>query len=230
MRNKRSIINVVLLIAMEVSLGSPLANAQESGESLKDTLKSAQTNLQGDRRAAASRQRPPQNMGGATIISRVRRSEGVPFPAPEEVTIDPDTFKLDKYIAQDAERVSEPPPPYQRPKECGRDETKSEVHDATAEEGAALYDVIYLSEDFVPLDPEEVYGPGVLLRPYGANEEEAIFTRMRLDNVPCVPYRTRITAKATYRDYGMNALKNYTADPSGKGVLNVWVKQKLERR
>ena len=31
-----------------------------------------------------------------------------------------------------------------------------------------------VAEELVPLDPEEVYGPGVELRPYGAKEEESL--------------------------------------------------------
>jgi hypothetical protein len=90
-----------------------------------------------------------------------------------------------------------------------------------------LMDILYLSEDLVPIDPEEVFGAGITLYPYGEKSGDAVYTRMQVHDVPCVPYRIRITRAAQYEDYGLNALRNYSKDPAGKGTLDIRIQRKL---
>jgi hypothetical protein len=90
-----------------------------------------------------------------------------------------------------------------------------------------LYDVLYLPEDFVPMDPIEVFGERARLVPYSPSIDEGTLLMMKMDHVPCVPYRTRITTHAMYYDTGKNALKNYSKNVSGRGEYHPVMREKL---
>jgi hypothetical protein len=103
-----------------------------------------------------------------------------------------------------------------------RQEIRSDGDDAII-----LLDKLFLSADLVPVDPQEVFGAETLLIPYGSKEDEGALIRMEIYRVPCLPYRMRTTEKADYIDTGLNALKNYDSDPSGRGVMHPFVEGKL---
>jgi hypothetical protein len=90
-----------------------------------------------------------------------------------------------------------------------------------------VYDVLYLPEDLLPSDPTEVFGTQTMVRTYGPNSGEGVHVRMEVDEVPCLPYRTRITETTEYVDLGRNALKNYDKKQSEEGEFHPWIAQKL---
>jgi hypothetical protein len=169
---------------------------------------------------------PPQaepNIG-PNILSHVTLNDGIDLPKKEEVVLEPtpipspDPTKLAPIIK---------PEIYHPPGRCERNETKRTMLYPVAEENQALYDVIYLSEDLVPLDPDEVFGVGVSLYPYGSDLSSVSYITMRVHGVPCLPYRMRITNAAQYEDFGLNALKNYSNGQAGKGLLDSRMQQKI---
>lgn len=160
-------------------------------------------------------------------LSHSKGQEGIPFPDPSQVVLQPFPTEAPGELQQPTQAPIWSPEPYERPGRCERNETKRKEHTPTGNDSVTYIDTLFLSEDLVPLDSSEVYGPRVSLIPYGPNESEATFVRMEVYRVPCVPYRMRSTGKADYIDTGVNALKNYTANPAGKGVLHTFVEQKL---
>ncbi len=164
------------------------------------------------------------------IASHIKLNEGIPFPPVDSIVWDPDPPGLKEL------RESDPPPapipvatPYQRPGRCERHYTARTLmySNVTEAKDKPLYDKLYLAEDMIPLDPAEVYGARARLYSYGPTSGEGVYLRMESDRVPCVPYRVRMTNAARYEDFGMNALRNYSKDQSGHGVLDPWVSNKL---
>jgi hypothetical protein len=159
------------------------------------------------------------------VLSHIRGKEGVPFPGGDEMVWDP---AIDALYSATPAPDAPTPKPYERPRRCEKNETTRTIdYPSETEEPKALYDIIYLSEELVPLDPGEAFGEKARLYTYGPQSDESVYTRMEIHDVPCVPYRQRITNKATYRDYGNNALRNYDKDPAGKGTFDPRIQAKL---
>ena len=159
--------------------------------------------------------------------SRVMGRDGIPFPKPEEVLFKPPPAGTPSPLETPAPRPVWSPEPYIRPTKCERNETRRQETNSEGDDSTTLLDKLFISEDLVPPDPQEVFGAETSLIPYGTKEEKATLIRMEIYQVPCVPYRMRMTERADYIDTGLNALKNYDSDPSGKGVLNPFVERKL---
>ena len=160
-------------------------------------------------------------------LSHSKGQEGIPFPDPSQVVLQPRPTDVPGESPQPTPAPVWSPEPYERPGRCEKNETKRIEHTPHGDDSVTYIDTLFVSEDLVPLDSGEVYGPQVSLSPYGPNESKATFVRMEVYRVPCVPYRMRSTGKADYIDTGINALKNYTANPAGKGVLHPFVERKL---
>lgn len=159
------------------------------------------------------------------LLSHVRGTEGVPFPSGDEMVWDP---AIDALYSATPAPYAPTPKPYQRPRKCEVNKTERTIdYPTAAEEPKTLYDVLYLPEDLVTLDPGESFGESARLYTYGPKSDESVYTRMEVHDVPCVPYRHRMTNKATYQDYGNNALKNYDKDPAGKGTFDPRIEAKL---
>lgn len=176
---------------------------------------------------------PSYRSSQAPVASHIRLKEGIPFPPPDSIVWDPDPPGLRQLLMNTPPITPMPTEtPYQRPRKCSQHRTvRTVTRPGEAEEkDKTLYDVLYLPEDLVPLDSEEVYGARARLYPYGLASGESVYSRMELDRVPCLPYRTRMTNSATYEDFGDRALRNYSKDQSGPGVLHAWVSQKLYGR
>ena len=160
-------------------------------------------------------------------LSHSKGQEGVPFPHPGEVVFKPIPTEVSESQSPTAPAPVWSPEPYERPTSCTRNETKRVEYDSKGDDSVTYVDRLFVREDLVPIDSGEVYGPKVDLMPYGPNESNATMVRMSIYRVPCVPYRMRMTGKAEYIDTGVNALKNYTSNPAGKGVLHPFVEEKL---
>ena len=159
--------------------------------------------------------------------THLRGRDGIPFPPPEEVYIDPHppiSFPTENKMVENI-----PPPQYTKPPRCDSNEMKREEHplDDGNKEETILFETLYLPEDLVPVDVSEVYGTKVKLYPYGPTSGDGAYVRMRIDAIPCVPYRLRVTNRAWYYEQGNNALKNYDRLPSGRGEFSKWIQQKL---
>ncbi len=165
------------------------------------------------------------NRAAVDILSHVTLSEGIEFPKQEEIILEPTPTATPG--AQEERRIVMPEPEYRRPGRCEKNETRRVVVAPGVAETKAHYDYLYLPEDFVPVDPEEVFGAGVNLEPVGPQSGEAVYVIMRVKGVPCLPYRRRITEAASYEDFGANALRNYSKDQAGKGTLDIRMQQKL---
>ncbi len=159
------------------------------------------------------------------ILSHVTIAEGIEFPKEDEIIWEPTPTAL----PTPETRVNPAPgePEYRRPGRCERNETRRLVWNEGAPETHALYDSLYLPEDLVPVDPQEVFGPDVKLEPVGPKSGQAAEILMGIQRVPCLPYRKRITELASYEDFGINALRNYSKDQAGKGTLDIRMEQKL---
>ena len=180
-----------------------------------------------ERRDANGEPKPP--------ISHVRGAEGLPFPKPEDIVYEALPTHM-PYVETPAPEWS--PVPYKRPGRCESNstqrvplypdaDTNPTKKEGDPDEKELLYDYLFIAEDLVPYDSTEVFGLDTVLRPYGPKSGEAVYTRMEIYNVPCVPYRIRMTNKAHYYDTGLNALKNYDGRHSGVGVLSKWMTLKL---
>lgn len=163
--------------------------------------------------------------------SHLRGKEGVPFPTQGEIVWDPDppSWRAAVEEGRRRETISIPPKPYQRPSKCERNETKREIlyPDSNEKEGDIIYDLLFLPENLETEESAEVFGKKTRLRAYGPGADPSVYTRMETHDVPCVPYRFRMTNIASYTDSGLNALRNYDKDPSGPGILHRWVQQEM---
>ena len=160
-------------------------------------------------------------------LSHSKSAEGIPFVPPSQVVFPPQPTEVPGETPRATPAPVWSPEPYQRPSACAKNETKRIEYDSKGDDSVTYVDRLFVREDLVPIDSGEVYGPKVDLIPYGPNESNATMVRMSIYRVPCVPYRMRMTGKAEYIDTGVNALKNYTSNPAGKGVLHPFVEEKL---
>ena len=160
-------------------------------------------------------------------LSHVMGQDGIAFPDPAQVVFQPRTPEAVDSQSPNAPAPIWSPEPYERPTSCDKNETKRIERDPGADDLVTYVDRLFVREDLVPMDSSEVYGPKTELIPYGPNENKATMVRMSVYRVPCIPYRMRSTAKADYIDTGVNALKNYSSNPAGKGVMHRFVEEKL---
>jgi hypothetical protein len=153
--------------------------------------------------------------------------DGVPFPKPGE-------SKWKPYEVTQADVPAEPtatplptPTPYQQPKRCTKNESQRVEYRQDEAESDLFIDYLFIPEDLIPLEPLEVFGSSVALFPHSPNADKATQIQMKIYQVPCVPYRRRLTNTAVYLDTGINALKNYDQSLSGPGELHPVMQSKL---
>ena len=153
-------------------------------------------------------------------ISRTHGGEGIPFPDVSEMLWEPvPTVSPSTEQSQPNRVVLPTPTPYLLPPpRCRKDETIADIFDPDNKETGIRVDKLFITEDLVPLDQQEVFGSAVELIPYGPNSDPTDGTRLRIYSVPCLPFRIRITKHTKYLDTGGNALKNYDLDYDGKGT------------
>jgi hypothetical protein len=153
-------------------------------------------------------------------ISKTHGSEGIPFPDTSQMIWEPVPPVSNTAQTNQPQSIVIPTPtPYRfPPPRCSKDETIAEVFDQKNEEYGVRIDKIFLAEELVPLDQQEVFGATVELIPYGPNSDPTTATLMRIYSVPCLPFRIRITKNTRFTDTGGNALKNYDHDYNGKGI------------
>lgn len=226
--------NIARAQATEAQIMSAIETARRNGARISE--QEVQNILKTFRDQIAQRSQMQEELGwkekGPILdlehpLSHRKGTEGVPFVPPSQVVFQPQPTSVPGEEPKATPAAVWSPEPYQRPSACAKNETKRIEHTPNGDDSVTYIDRLFVSDDLVPLDTSEVYGPKASLIPYGPNEPEATFVRMEIYRVPCVPYRMRSTGKADYIDTGINALKNYSANPAGKGVLHVFVEQKL---
>lgn len=203
------------------------SGVQISNETVEEMLRSHRTRarVMQEMREELSGQGSPaaSTTPGVTVklLSKIVGKEGIPFPKAEESVWKPIPTP-DPALADPTPTPLPTATPYQKPRACDRNETKQVVYEPSVTEGGILNDILFISEELVPLEPEAVFGSRVSLVPYSYKLErgEAPFTRMEIYSVPCLPYRIRLTNKAHYYDFGLNAYRNYDKAPSGRGILD----------
>lgn len=153
-----------------------------------------------------------------------RGRDGIAFPDPSQVVLKPiPTPTVDPSTPTPVPT----PTPWEKPGRCQLNETTVIDHHKDGDPRTLLYDLLFVSEDLVPLNPEEVFGGSVTLYPYGPKSGDAAVLLQKAHDVPCVPFRVRLTGRGYRYDHGNNALKNYSKDQAGKGYFHPWIEQKL---
>lgn len=155
----------------------------------------------------------------------IKGNEGIPFPDPHSIR-DEDMFPP----TPTPEPTPTPLPtatPWQKPRRCEADQTRVEVHTPESNSHDINYEILFVYKDFIPLDSIEVYGAKVGVHGYDPLDGKGTEVRMEIYQVPCIPYRIRRTNHAYYYDTGLNALKNYDGDQTGKGKIHPWIAQKV---
>jgi len=181
--------------------------------------------------AAVDEQTGSMQSSTDTVISHVKVNTGIPFPDPESVVFEPITPTAEVQGSSDSQSWrgigdQTDRSPY-RPARCDINTTQVVQRYPTGDKNKIVYDVLYVPEELVPLDPGEVYGLNTRLQPYGPKSGAGVYLRMKVDEIPCVPFRIRFTETHEYYDRGMNALKNYDAKPYGLGDMHPWVSEKV---
>jgi hypothetical protein len=151
--------------------------------------------------------------------------EGIPFSAESEVV-----FEAAPTPGPEVEPTEAALPtatPWVKPGRCEKNETSVVEVAQKGDAQRVLYDILFLHEDFLPLDPDEVFGIAVMLRAYGAKTGVGGEVWQEVYGVPCVPYRVRRTETAVRYDFGNNALRNYSKGQASKGVFHPWIEEKL---
>ncbi len=163
------------------------------------------------------------------LLSHSIGKDGIPFPKSEESKWQPVRSSDQKAGVEPTEVPAPTPTPYQQPKRCTVNETKRVVYKEQEAETKVYTDYLFIPEELVPIEPEEVFGSMVSLIPYGPEAGDAAKIRMEVNAVPCLPYRRRLTNSTQYFDTGINALKNYDGAPGGVGKLHPLIQQKLHQ-
>ena len=163
----------------------------------------------------------------APPLSHVEGKDGIAFPTESEAIWPPPPSPTPTpKVSLSAEQVVFEKP-YQRPPRCEKNETKREVFEKGEEESMLMLDLLFIDESKIPPEPEETLGSQVRLLPYGGETDEVTVMRMEMYQVPCVPFRRRMTNTTMYYDTGLNALRNYDGDWSGHGKMHPLMQEKL---
>ncbi len=171
---------------------------------------------------------PDSNQSDQDPLSRIKirvitGKEGVPFPSPEKVVLEPTPTPQ----VLPTETPLPTATPWRPPGRCSIPKTNTVVINKEERGNTILSDKLFLPEDLLPLDEGEVYGVGVQLYPYGPNQGEGQYLVQEMYLVPCVPYRIRQTLWGYYEHRGDDALKHYDNSGNSNGKYHAWVQQKL---
>lgn len=215
----------------EAVLMEAIAKAREQGVNISDAQ--VQELLQILRKQTVINQEMESELdwaikgGEAPPVSHVKGSEGIPFPDAAQSVWKPEpTATPAPTGAPDLAALAETKP-YQQPGKCTANATRSEVFNEEDPDTGVLADFLFIEEEMIPLDVQDVFGARTSLVPYGIKAGEGGRIRMEIYRVPCVPYRIRQTNTTRYYDTGLNALKNYDSGASGRGTLHAVMQQKL---
>ncbi len=89
-----------------------------------------------------------------------------------------------------------------------------------------LFDILFIRKSNLPLDPELVFGQGVQIMSFDENQKSAENIAIQGARIPCLPYRMRTSSSFVFRDYGKNALLDYSKNLNGNGEFHETIKAK----
>ncbi|MBN8549122.1 MAG: hypothetical protein J0M12_07405 [Deltaproteobacteria bacterium] len=168
------------------------------------------------------------------VIRHIRGKEGIAFPSKDSIllpftlTEEKVTKSLDNYFAtleKNAERnLKVPTLP-----NCKTDVTTQTAtsYDREDNREQVLLDLLFMRKEDIPLDPKEVFGHRVVMRPYYTDKPNVDSLSAIGVGITCLPTRMRVTRSFVMRDEGKNALKNYDKDPHGAGEYHELMRLKL---
>jgi len=76
-------------------------------------------------------------------------------------------------------------------------------------------------------DFADTFGAETKVRHYSTQLGDIIALEASKNGVTCLPFRIRVTDKFKYHDTGINAIKNYDGNQSGKGILHHIIRKEL---
>lgn len=162
------------------------------------------------------------------IIKHVRSNKGVPFPNYDEIKMTNHVSEkqiqaaLEKYVESIfnyTEVITAPPvPPCTEnrtvPQQTGYTGTDPKI------QNKVLYDMLFIKEGKLPLNPDTIFGERVRVIPYTAKRPDGVSWAASRMKVTCLPTRFRGTSQVLYRDEGLNALRNYDENFHSAGKLH----------
>lgn len=182
---------------------------------------------------AQSAKPPPQ-----TVIKHLRSTKGIPFPPPEQQagprpSKEYFTKGVDKAIRMRAEKMNEAMKktlvPHDLP-DCRAAKTETRSAKTKNDQEKIFFDMLFIRKEMIPLNADEVFGKKTLIRSFRLDKATPSTLSAIGLNVPCLPYRMRVTNAGVFKHQGIDALKNYDSGPSGPGVLSDVMQQIAARR
>lgn len=89
-----------------------------------------------------------------------------------------------------------------------------------------ISDVLFMNAKDVPSEIGEIFGQFTLVIPISGAKDDSLGGYASQLEVPCIPYRIRNTLNYTFRDQGLNALRNFGEDYLGKGFYHQYIQEK----
>lgn len=94
-------------------------------------------------------------------------------------------------------------------------------------EDGIIVDTLFAPSELIPNDLKEAFGEEIKVRPFtGKPDNESL--SYKAVNIPCFPFRVRITKNYIIREEGENAVKDYSEGPYTKGKMSKIMRLKLQ--
>jgi hypothetical protein len=198
--------------------------------------------IMGEIDAGLKQQRAPSVVNPRfAIVSHLRGNEGIPFPQPNEVKLEPVATPSANEDGSEIKNESstgfqapvfwvDPPKRVYRPTACTESKTVVVPRPAKGDPKHFVFDRLYVSRDLIPIDSSDIYGVNTDVLSYEGDGAESVLLRMQSDKVPCVPYRIRFSDTQAYYHFGEDALANYDKNPTDRGEMHAWVRRQIERK
>ena len=204
---------------------------------LEQRIRSEVSKLQAEMRARDSA--IPKNLP-TTITQHVQRQEGVPFPTEkqlmEQSVLDPKierqivTAASDFYTKQNAKLPQAPIVVFSKCTQPKRERVEQFEPEQGDTASAIRADLLFIAKSDADDMDLKLFGAATrtfVVDPNKPNPADAFGQSL---GVGCLPTRFLTTSKGQYRLEGIEALKNYDADPEGNGELPTYLKPRFEQR
>jgi hypothetical protein len=171
------------------------------------------------------------------IVRHYRGEEGLLLPTIDTLQLPNDIENsLQQFINADVAAINQfVEQKYTSPtnlKDCRENRTYrlplGDFNDPEFKDGV-VYDMLFVWKGETLKDTKEVFGESVAVQAIPRGEASAEAFAAEALRVACLPYRIRLTPLAIFYDEGENALRNFTADQEGEGILDPRAKVFLNR-
>lgn len=159
------------------------------------------------------------------IAAHFRGDDGIAFPTEEEMPKFPEPTQADieKVVADYQKTSADYLPQAFNPPKLGRcEEDKTEKEDlgySGADEKEVIFDMLFISPEDMPKDPDEAFGRETSVRVFDPEGDPDYAVSILSMGVDCLPYRIRSTNKYKFTHKGETALRNYDRDSHGSGFV-----------